>query len=264
MSLGAPSSALRAWALALLVSLVLWNLPFGGLLLYPFKLLATWLHELSHAAVMELTGVGFRRMVVHPDSSGLAYAASVAGPVARPLIAAAGYMGTPLVGGLLLVLTTSPTRARALLLAMGAALAFTAVWILDNAFGRQAIGAIAAGFLLLGALAPASLRVGVMQFVAAQACVHALLDIRVLFRAKQVVGGKEAMSDAHTMAASTLGSTEPWAVWLWAGLWLAWSLAVCFFAVQVASRTHGARPGQWIAGEELRSSSRSAQGSASR
>ena len=38
----------RALVIALLASLVLWNLPFGGLVLYPFKLFATWLHELSH------------------------------------------------------------------------------------------------------------------------------------------------------------------------------------------------------------------------
>ena len=41
---------LRTLAIALLASLLLWNLPFGGVLLYPFKLLATWLHELSHGA----------------------------------------------------------------------------------------------------------------------------------------------------------------------------------------------------------------------
>jgi hypothetical protein len=40
---------LRTLAFALLASLLLWNLPFGGVLLYPFKLLATWLHELSTA-----------------------------------------------------------------------------------------------------------------------------------------------------------------------------------------------------------------------
>ena len=47
----------RALAIALLASLVLWNLPFGGFLLYPFKLLATWMHELSHGIVIR-TGFG--------------------------------------------------------------------------------------------------------------------------------------------------------------------------------------------------------------
>jgi hypothetical protein len=233
----APSSSLRAWALALLVSLLLWNLPFGGVLLYPFKLLATWMHELSHALMMELTRVGFDRMVIFEDSSGMAYAVGASNRFARPVIAAAGYMGTSLMGGVLLVLTSTPHRARWVLVAMGMALASTALVMIDNEFGQRAIGAIALGFVAVGALAPAQLRLWAMQFVAAQACVHALLDIRVLFRAVQIVGGKPAaMSDAHVMAASTLGSSERWAVWLWAGLWLLWSLAVCFVAVRLAAR----------------------------
>lgn len=237
MTTTVPSKALRAWALALLVSLLLWNLPFGGVLLYPFKLLATWLHELSHAVVMEISRVGFDRMVIYQDSSGMAYTASPIGRFARPYIAAAGYMGTPLVGGVLLVLTSTPRRARWLLIGMGAMLAFSALAIIENDFGQKAIGATALAFLAVGAVAPAQLRMWAMQLVAAQACVHALLDIRVLFRSVQIVGGKPAaMSDAHTMAASTFGSTDKWAVWLWASVWLLWSLAVCFVAVRLAAR----------------------------
>jgi hypothetical protein len=154
----APTLPLRAWALALLISLLLWNLPFGGVLLYPFKLLATWLHELSHALLMELTGVGFDRMVIYQDSSGMAYAAGASNRYARPFIAAAGYMGTSLMGGVLLVLTSTPHRARWVLVAMGMALASTALVVLENDFGRNAIGAISLGFLAIGALAPAQLR----------------------------------------------------------------------------------------------------------
>lgn len=237
MSAAAPSSSLRAWALALVVSLLLWNLPFGGVLLYPFKLLATWLHESSHAVLMEVTRVGLDRMVIYEDSSGMAYAAGLSNRFVRPYIAAAGYMGTPLVGGVLLVLTSTAARARWLLIAMGTALAMSALWVLANDFGQHAIGAMALVFLGVGALAPGRVRMGAMQFVAAQACVHALLDIRVLFRAVQYVDGKPAaMSDAHTMAAVTFGSTERWAVWLWASAWLLWSLAVCFVAVRLAAR----------------------------
>lgn len=235
---GAPSWALRAWALALLASLLLWNLPFGGVILYPFKLLATWLHELSHGVAMELAGVGLRGLAIYPDSSGMAYAQGAATGFARPFISAAGYMGTPLLGGLLLALTRTPARARSVLLGLAAVIALTAVTVLDNAFGRNALAAIALALLIAGLVAPPAWRVGAVQFLAAQACVHALLDIRVLFRPVQVVGGRAvALSDAHAMAAATFGTTERWAVWTWASVWLLWSLAVCFFAVRQAAST---------------------------
>ncbi len=238
----APSSAQRAWALALLLSLTVWNLPFGGVVLYPFKLLATWLHELSHGLAMQLSGAGLDRLVVYPDSSGMAYAREAAPALSRPFIAAAGYMGTPLWGGLLLLVARTPGRARAALLGLAAALALTALWLLDNAFGQRAMAAIALGALAAALLLPPSWRVPAVQFVAAQAGIHALLDIRVLFRPVQLVGGRvAAMSDAHAMAAATFGTTASWAVWTWAALWLAWSLAVSFAAVRLAAR-HRAGP----------------------
>ena len=67
---------LRTLAFALLASLLLWNLPVGGVLLYPFKLIATWLHELSHGLAMLVSGVGFDRVLIYRDTSGLAYGSS--------------------------------------------------------------------------------------------------------------------------------------------------------------------------------------------
>src|SRR5690606_38633538 len=103
---------LRTLAIALLASLLLWNLPFGGILLYPFKLLATWLHELSHGIAMILTGAGFDHIVIYRDTSGLAYAYTSVGSLGTAIIAAAGYMGTPLWGAVLLVVTPTPQTAR--------------------------------------------------------------------------------------------------------------------------------------------------------
>ncbi len=230
---------LRTLAIALLASLLLWNLPFGGVLLYPFKLLATWLHELSHGLAMIITGTGFDRVVIYRDTSGLAYAQSGAGPFAAAIIAAAGYMGTPLWGAALLVVTPAARSARIALLVLGALLALSAVTVVaapaNDSFGPWAIGAIGAAFAVAAIALPGRWRVAVAHFVAAQACVNALLDIRVLLRPAQVVNGLEAgASDAHTMAATTFGTTALWAVWFWAVVWLVWSLVILYVALRVS------------------------------
>lgn len=227
-------------AIALIASLILWNLPFGGVLLYPFKLLATWLHEVSHGIAMILTGAGFDRIVIYRDTSGLAYAYTSVGPFGTAIIAAAGYMGTALWGALLLVVTPNARSARTALIALGSLLVITTLFVIAPApdgdrFGQYATPAIGAAFALVGIMLPARGRVFVAHFIAAQSCVNALLDIRVLLRPLQVVGGKNAgMSDAHNMALSTFGTTETWAVWTWAIIWLAWSLAVLFFALRLS------------------------------
>jgi hypothetical protein len=232
---GADNTELRTLAVALLASLLLWNLPFGGLLLYPFKLLATWVHELSHGIAMLLTGTGFDRMVIYRDTSGLAYAYDPAGPIASPIIAAAGYMGTPLWGAALLVITPTPQSARFALGALAAMLVGSAIVVVDakDMFGPLAVGAMGAGVAVAAAFLPARWRLATAHFIAAQSCVNALLDIRVLLRPSQVVNGQiTGASDAHNMALATFGTAETWAVWTWASIWLAWSLAVLFIALR--------------------------------
>lgn len=227
-------------AIALIASLILWNLPFGGVVLYPFKLLATWLHEVSHGIAMILTGAGFDRIVIYRDTSGLAYAYTSVGSFGTAIIAAAGYMGTALWGALLLVVTPNARSARTALIVLGSLLVVTTLFVIAPApdgdrFGQYATPAIGAAFALVGIMLPARSRVFVAHFIAAQSCVNALLDIRVLLRPLQVVGGKNAgMSDAHNMALSTFGTTDTWAVWTWAIIWLAWSLAVLFFALRLS------------------------------
>jgi hypothetical protein len=225
---------LRTLALALLASLLLWNLPFGGVLLYPFKLLATWLHELSHGITMILTGAGFDEVLIYRDTSGLAYAHYRIDDSGSAVIAAAGYMGTPLWGALLLVVTPTARAARWAMLVLAALMTLSAILFVGNDFGVWAVSGMAAAFAVAAIALPPRWRVATAHFVAAQACVNALLDIRVLFRPMQVVNGEIAdNSDAHNMAKATFDTAETWAVWTWAVVWLVWSLVVLFVALKV-------------------------------
>jgi len=260
---------LRTLAFALLASLLLWNLPIGGVLLYPFKLLATWLHELSHGLAMLLTGVGFDRVLIYRDTSGLAYGSSEAGRLASALIAAAGYMGTPLWGALLLVVSPDARWARRALLVLAALLVGTAVTVIDmpdgDRFGPWAIGAIGAACAAAALVMPGRLRLAIAHFIAAQSCVDALLDIRVLLRPSQVVGGKIAgASDAHNMAQATFATTATWAVWTWAIIWLLWSLAVLYVALRVSGSRALAQLMPAARGRELRAEARFAHAAIAR
>lgn len=227
---------LRGLALALLASLVLLQLPYGGMVLYPFKVLGTWMHEISHGVVMLLVGVGFDRMDVYQDGSGLAFAEGSAGPFGKGMIAAAGYMGTPLWGVALLWLGQERRSARRALAVVGLLLAITAVAFIANPFGQVTIGVTALFIVGAGLFLPGHWAVLLCNFIAAQACIGALVDIRVLYRPFLVVAGEARGSDAHQMASATFGHTEKWAIWLWASVWLVWSLAILFVALKLAQR----------------------------
>jgi hypothetical protein len=246
VTVAAPRSELRTLALALVATLLLWNLPYGNYVLYPFKLLATWLHELSHGIAMTITGAGFDYVLIYRDTSGLAYAHSKVGPFGTGIIAAAGYMGTPLWGAVLLMTTPTARAARRALIVLGLLCVVSAFTLIaarpDDAFGPWAVGAMGGAFVLLAFLPPAG-RLWAVHLIAVQSCINALLDIRVLLRPMQVVDGQFAgQSDAHNMAAVTFGTTDTWAVQLWAGIWIAWSLLVLFLALRYTVRFN-----EWLA-----------------
>jgi hypothetical protein len=264
---------LRTLAFALLASLLLWNLPVGGVLLYPFKLLATWLHESSHGLAMLVSGAGFDHMHIFRDTSGLAYGATEAGSLGSAVIAAAGYMGTPLWGAVLLVVTPNARLARWALLLLAALLICTALTVIGtpdgDAFGPWAIGAMGAVCAVAALVIPGRWRLALAHFIAAQSCVNAILDIRVLLRPSQVVGGRVAgASDALNMAEATFGTAATWALWTWAIVWLLWSLAVLYLALRLsgsralgevvpfarAAETRAARPPpRWAVATRVRS-----------
>ncbi len=215
----------RALILALLASLLLWHLPFGGLILYPFKLLATWLHEMSHGLVMLLSGAGFEHLKIFSDTSGIAQAQHSVGLAGRAAIHSAGYMGTALFGAVLLVLGQTRPGARSILATLGAALGLSGLVWIENSFGQSVAYIGCAGCVAISLVPSERLAILATNFIAAQACINAVLDIRVLFRTDMVINGKVAgASDAHNMAAATFGSH-----WLWASVWLAWS-CLCFYA----------------------------------
>jgi hypothetical protein len=212
-----------------MASLLLWNLPFGGVLLYPFKLFATWLHELSHGLVMLAVGAGFAEMHMFQDTSGFAFSARGTGGLGQAAVASAGYMGTALFGAAFLVLGRTRRGARAILAILGAALLLSAILYVRNRFGVIAVLVGAVGTLAAAAFASEQIARHLLNFVAAQSCINAVLDIRTLFRANLVVDGAVVdRSDAHNMAEATFGTH-----WMWATIWLCWSFALFYAALRI-------------------------------
>jgi hypothetical protein len=224
--------------LALLATLLLWNVPYGQYALYPFKLFATWLHEMSHGVVMLATGAGFDRMLIFRDTSGLAYPDHGVTAPAQALISSAGYAGTAGFGALFLVLGRTPRGARLVLGGTAVVMLLSVVFFVRNGFGVMAVLVGAVGLLLLAWKCEAPLAAFVLNFIAAQACINAVLDIRVLFGASLVVNGQvQGRSDAHTMSDAVGGPP-----WLWASVWLAWSFLLFFLALRWLRR-HEERAG---------------------
>ncbi|MGZ3443888.1 MAG: M50 family metallopeptidase [Polyangia bacterium] len=204
--------------------------PFGRLVLYPFTLLATWVHETGHGLAALATGGQFLRLVIFADASGFAEA-RVGSPTASAIMSLGGLWAPPLVGALLLAVARGPRRARVALASLAALMLVTlALWVRSPA-GFVVVPACAA---LLGwaawSWAPER-RLVLAQFVAITLALDTVGRlVGYALSSSATVGGHEQKSDVAMIADALGGHYLAWGVLvitvalalLAAGLWAAW------------------------------------------
>ena len=213
---------------ALLLTFVLSNIPYGYVALYPFKIFATWVHESCHALVMLITGAGVDSLGIFPDTSGLAMPSRGVNSAAQVAISSAGYMGTAAFGALFLWLGRTERGTRWVLTLLGALMALSAAFAVRNAFGLAAVLGGATTLLLIARFASERIATFLLNFLAAQSCINAVLDIRILYGRNLFVDGQpRSQSDADTVAGIVGGPPA-----LWATLWLIWSFVLFFLALR--------------------------------
>lgn len=199
-----------------------------GPLAYPFRLLTTLVHELSHGLAALLTGGAFVRFVVFADGSGLAYTAGGL----RFLVIPAGYVGVAVAGAALIVLGRNPRTSRVVLGALGAGLALlTLRYALPTVLSAQIFeglltlaAGVGLGALLLAAAwrAGSALALWLLNLLAFHLGLSAFGDLWVLVG----LSGAGGLSDAASMARLTWLPAQLWAtVWaLIAAVLLGWAL----------------------------------------
>jgi hypothetical protein len=195
--------------------------PWGPLVLYPFTLFTTWVHECSHALMAVLLGGHVSSITIEPDTSGLTRSLMPASRLAQGLVASAGYLGASIVGCFLMTAARVPRRARPILWGIGAFMLVTLAFWIRNLFGAFVVLTWAAALLALSRQRGSG-RVAVffLGVLAIQVALNAVFSIRTLF----LVRGP---SDAETMARLFVLPA-----WFWAGAWMAISVAMLVSTVK--------------------------------
>ena len=215
--------------LSLAAIAVVWRLPYGQQVLYPFSLLATYAHEMGHGLAALLVGAEFDRLALYANGSGLAQWRGSPGRLGSALVAAGGLLGPSVAGVTLLFLSRSPRNARILLAVLAAFVFFTLILWARNPF---AIGFLLATSAVLAAcarwlsgLAAAFL----LHFIAALLCIAWYRDLDYMFSAYTLVGGTPRPSDSAVIAEALV---LPY--WFWGGLVAVVSLALLALGLRVA------------------------------
>jgi hypothetical protein len=196
---------------ALVVSFVVGNLvPFGGLILYPFTLMATWVHEMGHGLASLCVGGGFERLEIFGNASGLAH--TTASQHWDGVVCAGGLLAPPLLGATILATARGPKRARVVLAVLAAVmLASLVIWVRTFA-GWVALPLVAG---LLGVFArwasPRELMF-LAQFLGLRLALDTVTRIDYVFSDKATVDGLTRASDIARVAASFGGPRLFWSL----------------------------------------------------
>lgn len=189
-------------------SLLVWVVPVFKVILAPLALLNTHLHEFCHAAAALLTGGSVSHIKVFSNLGG---EAPIAGGL-TPVIAAAGYVGTSLIGGLLILVAGRKDHARQALWILFGILTFSMI-----VFVRGDVVGVFSGVAWMAVLFAAAWKLSddwarfMAQFLGIQQCLTSLMAFFALFNVSFGYGH----SDAKIMEDAT-GIPDV----VWAGAWL--------------------------------------------
>lgn len=201
------------WALILAVVVLLlvrMLVPFGREMLYPFTLLATWVHEMGHGLTALAMGGELSSLDIFWNGSGLAHTSGVAGGWPRALVSIGGLLAPPVVGASILAFARGPKRATiALGVLAGLMLISVPLWI-RSLTGLTVIPGVAALLALLAVHGGATLKHVAAQGLGVLLGLDAVFGLDYLFTSSATIDGRELPSDVANVAA---GAGGHWLLW---------------------------------------------------
>jgi len=210
--------ALTFSALALVVVIILWNVPLFSMVLYPLRLFVTFIHEAGHVIASVLTGGEVTRFVVYSNGAGVTY--TIGG--IRAIILPAGYIGTALFGASLFYIANTWARTRLITSSLGYGLiAFSIFFTLPdffNGFLALTIGCVMGTLLVsLARRGSEDFNLLILNVLAMITGLNAVLDVFYIVENPGVSG--VVVNDAAAFS-------KQFAPWIPASIWaLIWALA---------------------------------------
>jgi hypothetical protein len=207
---------------AILSIAIIVNVPIGRYILCPFVLFSTWIHELFHGMAALSVGGSIEWLNIYPDGSGLAYTNIPDAMFQRAWVAAAGYQGTAVVGGIMLMFRRTNVGVRIVTGGIGLAMLLTCVLFVRNAFGLAVLLMMGILITFAGWYLPLFWVGELYALLAATTCLNAITSIQVLFFVTESsIGGVSQSSDAMTMQEVTMVRYQLWAlIWLVLAFWM--------------------------------------------
>lgn len=184
---------------AVIVTVVLAQVPFGRYIVYPFSMLATWFHEMGHGITAMLLGGTFVSIDITLDLGGVATHRSSDG-ITRGLVAMGGLLGPAIAGAILIQLGRVRRLTAPTLYLLGGVMIGSTLLLGITSLGMWCIAAFGAAIILVTKLTGETTRHLLLHLLGVQTGVGVFNQIDYLFMRSAHVGGQVMHSDVSVVA----------------------------------------------------------------
>ncbi len=209
-----PLLALTGLAILAAILMALGGTPWTA----PLEILVVFFHESAHALMTVLTGGKVVAMQVTVERGGEVLSAGGN----RFLTLSAGYLGSLLIGAALLVAGMRSRHDRIILSVVAIFMALATVLFMRNLFGLAYGLGMAVALFAIARWLPEIASDYALRLIGVMSLLYVPRDIF-----SDTIERSHLRSDARMLAEEFGGGT-----WLWGGIWLLASLAICYFAVR--------------------------------
>lgn len=222
------------WVLvgSLVVTALLYVVPYGRWLVYPCTLLSTLAHEMGHGVAALLVGGSFRRLEMWADGSGVAHWRGDVGALGLAVVAMGGLVGPALVAGMAFFFGRTPTGARATLGSVALILLVAELLVVRGVFAFVFVALVATGLVLAARGPSPELCQWVLVFLAVQLALSVFSRGDYLFTPVARTSAGTLPSDVAQIAAAL-----PLPYWFWGGVCAGVSILVLAMGVRAYWRS---------------------------
>lgn len=197
----------------------LWNTLF----VYPLKIFVVFMHEVSHGLAAIATGGRILEIQINPQQGG--HALTQGG--SRFWTLTAGYLGSLLWGGVILLLAARTRFDKAISILIGFGMVAISIGFGESTFTYLFGIGFGVALIAIGFYLPEAVNDWILRIIGVTSCLYAILDIK-----SDVLDRSSLRSDARMLSEVTGIATE-----VWGALWILIAIALTIWFLYLAGKT---------------------------
>ena len=209
--------------IALILIFIVISLLWGTVVLFPLKIFVVFMHEVSHGLAAYLTGGSIVEIEVNPKQGG--HAQTRGGNTF--LILTAGYLGSLIWGGIILLLAARTHFDKAVSVLIGIGMVGITIGFGSDTFTYLFGVGFGVALIAIGLFLPEVANDWILRVIGITSCLYAILDIK-----SDVLDRSHLRSDARMLAELTNLPTIFWGI-----LWIVIAIGLTIWFLYIAGKS---------------------------